>query len=369
MTLKVGLFDIMQVDPTEADDHAAVYRRRLDDLALADELGFAVAFTAERHYLAHYRCPAPTAWIGAASQRTQRIRLGVLAYTLPLHPPVQLAEDVAVLDQLTGGRLEVGLGLGHRREELVALGIDPAQRIPLFQERLAIMQALWSGGQVTIESEHNTVREVAINPTPRQAPHPPLWFAGVDPGAAAWAGSFGMSLAVGFAPLRDLVPATAAFQAGRLARRDVPDPDEAAPGAGRIALMRHVYLAESDERARSEMVDDLIRLEELDKPGGAGSRGDRRAAAMAQVEDLIRTEIFVAGGPATVAAAIDFARRAIGIDLFLANVYAAGIDDERVRRTMRLLAGTVTERLIATTTESVATESDRSASRGAQRPG
>ena len=129
MPIRLGLFDIMQVDPTDPADTAEVYRRRLDHLALADELGFAVAFTAERHFMAEYRCPAPCAWLGAASQRTRRIRLGVLAYTLPLHPPVALAEEVAVLDQLTGGRLEIGLGLGHRPEELVAVGVDPARRV------------------------------------------------------------------------------------------------------------------------------------------------------------------------------------------------------------------------------------------------
>src|SRR4051812_16307684 len=96
--MQLGLFDIMQVDPLDPADHAAIYRRRLDDLALADELGFDIAFVAERHYLQHYRTPSPTAWLAAASQRTAKIRLGTLAYTLPLHSPVRLAEEIAVLD-------------------------------------------------------------------------------------------------------------------------------------------------------------------------------------------------------------------------------------------------------------------------------
>ena len=61
-----------------------------------------------------FRCPAPGAWLGAATQRTRQMRLGVLAYTLPIHPPAALAEEVAILDHLSGGRLEVGVGLGHR---------------------------------------------------------------------------------------------------------------------------------------------------------------------------------------------------------------------------------------------------------------
>src|SRR5215213_3790382 len=136
--MQLGLFDIMQVDPLDPAEHGDVYRRRLADLAYADELGIEFAFVAERHYLQHHRVPAPTAWIGAASQRTRQMRLGVLAYTLPIHSAVQLAEEVAVLDQLTGGRFETGVGLGHRVDELSANGVDPADRIAIYQERLAV---------------------------------------------------------------------------------------------------------------------------------------------------------------------------------------------------------------------------------------
>ncbi|MGH2562407.1 MAG: LLM class flavin-dependent oxidoreductase [Thermomicrobiales bacterium] len=338
--MDLGLFDIHQIDPTDQEGHAAVYRRRLDHLALADELGLRFAFTAERHFMQTYRCPAPGAWLGAASQRTRQIRLGVLAYTLPIHAAAALAEEVAVLDQLCDGRLEVGLGLGHRPEELIALGVDPAKRIEIFQERLMIMRALWSGGKISLVSAHHTLQDVAIHPLPWQEPHPPLWFAGTQPAATSWAGAHGMHLAVGFAPMRDLVPATAAFKAGRVAFEQATE--EAAPSAasGRIALMRHVYLAESDDRARAEMIDDLVALKEL-HGAGEGSRADRKATAARELEDLLRREAFIAGGPRTVADGIWQAHRALGVDLFLANLYPAHVDDDRVRRAIRMLAGEV----------------------------
>ena len=216
MPFDLGLFDVMQADPLRNRTLHEVYRDRLDDLELADELGFTVAFCAERHFTPVCQCPAPGAWLGAASQRTSRMRLGVLGYTLPIHRPVQLAEEIALIDHLTGGRLEVGLGLGHRAEELVALGVDPGRRIDLFQENLAILEGLWSGGQVTIESEFNRIHEAAIHPLPVQSPYPPLWYAGTDPGAVNWAASRGMSVAVGFRPTRDLGDAAVAFHAGRI---------------------------------------------------------------------------------------------------------------------------------------------------------
>lgn len=345
--MRLGLFDIHQVDPTDPDDDAAVYRRRLEHLALADELGFAVGFTAERHFIAGYRCPAASVWLAAATQRTSRMRLGVLAYTLPLHPPASLAEEIAVLDQLSGGRLEVGFGLGHRPVELVAIGVDPAQRIPIFQERLAILRALWSGGQVTLESPHSTVKEIAIRPLPLQQPHPPLWYAGTDAAAVVWMASQGLNLAVGFAPVERLKPATASYVA---ARRELlkPDPDgEALPG-GEIALMRHVYLAESDERAMAEVTDDLIRLHELRDHHGAaepGSRPDRREAARQSAADLVRDEIMFVGSPETVAAGIRAAQSALNLTYFLANPYATGVDDARITRCLRLLATEVAPNL------------------------
>jgi alkanesulfonate monooxygenase SsuD/methylene tetrahydromethanopterin reductase-like flavin-dependent oxidoreductase (luciferase family) len=340
VTIRLGLFDNLQVDPLDPADTATVYARRLADLALADELGFEVAFTAERHFMPNYRAPAPSAWVAAASQRTRRLRLGVLAYTLPLHAPFRLAEEVAVLDHLSGGRLEVGLGLGHRPEELAAIGLDPGQRIPVFQERLALLRALWSGGQVGYESAHSVLREVAIHPLPRQEPHPPLWYAGTDPGAAAWAAAQGMDLAVGFAPIARLAPTARAHAAARPAER-----------GGRIALLRHAYVAESDAAARAEMTEDLMRLEEWRSPSppGEGSRADRRENARAHAAALVRDELAFAGGPETVAADLLAARDALGIGLFLAHPYLAGLGDERVHRTLRLLATEVRPRLEAAT--------------------
>jgi alkanesulfonate monooxygenase SsuD/methylene tetrahydromethanopterin reductase-like flavin-dependent oxidoreductase (luciferase family) len=334
MTIELGLFDIHQVDPTDDDSIARGFERRLDLLALADRAGLRYAFTAERHYLPAYRTPAPTAWIAAASQRTSSLRLGVLAYTLPLHLPAALAEEVAILDHLSNGRLEIGFGLGHRPEELAAIGLDPGEREQLFQERYAVMTALWEGASVTLERPGTLVRNVAIHPLPLQKPYPPLWFAGSDLQAARWAGGRGMSLAIGFKRTPELQPAVEAFRAGH-ARLG-----ESLLGAGRIALMRHVSIAPTDAEAVDAMSEDLDRLQQL----GSGEPSDiDRAREMAY--HMILDESFIVGSPETVANAIQLARTHLGIDVFLANIHAAGVNDERLRQMVRLLAEEVAPRL------------------------
>lgn len=340
--LQIGLFDIMQIDPL-ADaaefDVAEMYAQRLDLLSRADELGFPIAFAAERHFLGNYACPSATAWIAAASQRTRTVRLGVLGYTLPMRAPVQLAEEIAVLDLLAKGRLEVGFGLGHRVEELIALGVNPADRITLFQERLALLQALWTGGTVTYERGDVIARDVTISPLPAQVPYPPLWYAGTEPIAAHWMGTRGLGLAVGFKPTEQLVTPVAAFLAGREARDPVVIELEPGRPSGVIALMRAVYVSDTDELAMNEIIDDLVRLEEkFGNTDGEGSRADRRTDAHERAEAMIREDVMLAGGPETVARAIMSARTKLPFDLLLANVHGAGMDYERVARSLRLIA-------------------------------
>lgn len=352
---RIGLFDIMQRDPPadgdgsgQDDDLTAMYGRRLDDLALADELGFAISFVAERHFLPSHACPSATAWVAAASQRTRRMRLGVLAYTLPIRAPVQLAEEIAMLDLLAGGRLEVGLGLGHRTEELVALGVDPAQRVPRFQERFALLRALWSGGQVSFERDDVRIRNAVIAPLPAQIPHPPLWFAGTDPAAASWMGAQGMGIAVGFRHVADLRQTVSAFVSGRDARADAIREIEPARPTGTIALMRSMVVGDTDALVHAQIEDDLIRLaERMGQDGGGGSRNDRRDEARRQIAAMLEAEVMVAGAPETVARSLLAARRQVPFDLLLANVYATGAAPDQARTTLRLLAGPVREHLVA----------------------
>lgn len=338
MSVSFGLFDNLQIDPSDARPAHEVFAQRLDDLAYAESVGLWGAFTAERHFWKLYRSVAPTAWVAAASQRTVTLRLGVLAYTLPLHEPARLAEEIAYLDTLSNGRLEVGVGLGHRPAELEQTGVDPRKRVSLFQERFAVLQGLLSGGTVTVNTEYHQLRELSAGMLPVQQPHPPLWFAGTETNAVSWAGINGLSLAVGFAPIKTLFPVVAAFRTARAAKIESNGPEAEPLGGGRVALMRHLYISDSDDLAKREMIDDLYRLTGTDPRVREGSRPNRREDAEIEAQRLVDEEVVLAGGVESVADRLTFARTALGFDLFLGNVYPAGVEQDRVRRTMRLLA-------------------------------
>ena len=348
MSIEYGLFDNLQIDPLDRRQPADIFEQRLGDLAYAEEIGFRYAFTAERHFMSTYWSVAPGAWIAAATQRTSSIRLGVLAYTLALHDPALLSEEIGFLDHLSGGRLEIGIGLGHRPIELEQVGIDPARRIPQFQERFALLTGLMTGASVRVESEFHHLKDVAPGLIPMQVPSPPLWYAGTDPRAGAWAGLNGLNLAVGFAPTDALVPVVAAYREARetyLAKQtERSDP----PTGGKVALMRAMYLSESDTLARSEMADDLYRLNALDPRVQDGSRANRRSDAAAEAARLIEQEMVVGGGADEIAAYLKQVHARLGFDLFLASVSPAGVEQGRVRRSMRLLITDVASRLTTT---------------------
>jgi alkanesulfonate monooxygenase SsuD/methylene tetrahydromethanopterin reductase-like flavin-dependent oxidoreductase (luciferase family) len=336
-----ALFDNLQIDPLDPRSPADIFDQRLDDLAVAEAEGFWAAFTAERHFMATYRSVAPGAWIAAASQRTSKLRLGVLAYTLALHQPAQLAEEIAFLDQLSHGRLEVGVGLGHRPAELEQTGIDPARRIPLFQERFAILSGLLTGASVRVESDFHTLRDVGPGLVSLQRPSPPLWYAGTDPRAGAWAGLNGLSLAVGFAPAETLAPIVQAFREARAEYVTQQQAKELPMMPGRVALMRAVYLSDSDQTARAEMADDIYRLNALDPRVHDGSRPNRRSDAAAEVERITAQEMVIGGGPEELATYLGRMKQLLGIDTFIASVYPAGVEQERAQRSMRLLMRSV----------------------------
>src|SRR5262245_35415268 len=151
-------------------------------LARAEALGFDSAWTGEQ-VIGSMPHLGPIETMSYAAACTERLRTGCIAFVSSLHNPLQLAKSMATLDQLSRGRLEVGLATGGRTRMFSAFGVDPGTFVARFNEGLRLMKALWTEPRVTFEGRFWQLHGAAMEPKPFQKPHPPIWFGGSHPNA------------------------------------------------------------------------------------------------------------------------------------------------------------------------------------------
>jgi probable F420-dependent oxidoreductase len=191
MSLSVGLGLITaQVPPGNASTGLAdEYADTLQLARLADELGFDSLWVSEHHVAEDAYLPSAMVLLGALAAATQRIRLGTAVVLAPFHHPLRFAEDCAVVDQLSRGRLMVGLGAGWRRAEFAAFGIPTAERVGRTVELAQVCRLAWDQPSFSFHGRYWDFQDVALMPKP--VGRLPLLLGGTVPAAAARAGRLG----------------------------------------------------------------------------------------------------------------------------------------------------------------------------------
>jgi probable F420-dependent oxidoreductase len=222
-------------------------------LARAEALGFDSAWTLEQ-VLGTTPVLGSIETMTYAAACSERLRLGCAVFVTPLHSPVHLAKSISTLDQLSRGRVDVGVATGGRTRPFAAFGVDPATLVSRFTEGLRLMKALWTEPDVTFEGRFWRMEGSAMAPPPYQKPHPPIWFGANHPAALARAVIYGD----GF------------FGAGSTATeqfaQQVPIVREALAAAGRdldgFGFAKRVYIGVDDdpERARRRVATALVAL-------------------------------------------------------------------------------------------------------------
>ncbi len=203
----------------------------------AEELGFDVVRVAERPAAPDSLLPAALPVCAAIAARTGRIRVGTAVLPLPLHQPLRVAEDAASLDVLSGGRFELGVGLGADPEAAHRFGLAGAPRAELLEEALAVIRRAWRDGPLEHAGSHFAIDGVEVWPKPQQRPGPPIWLgAGAAPAQerAARLGD-GLLLAPGAEPGPFLAAWQAAGRPLAEARLALPAPGPADPAKAREA--------------------------------------------------------------------------------------------------------------------------------------
>ena len=166
------------------------FRQTFELAVVAEEAGFDTVTIGHHHFMAGNMAD-PLTFLAAVAARTSTIRVGTGIFQLPIHNPVRVAEQVATVDQISGGRISLGVGLGWWPLEYEVHGSDIRQRGARMEEALEILRLVWSQENTAYEGRFWSFPELTVHPRPVQQPNPPLWVAGVAPAAVDRAARLG----------------------------------------------------------------------------------------------------------------------------------------------------------------------------------
>ena len=182
--MKLGVFDHMDRGLAPL---GRFFEDRLRLIEAYDRAGFYGYHVAEHHATPLGVAPSPGVWLAAIAQRTRQLRFGALVYLLPLYHPIKLLEEICMLDQMSGGRLLLGVGRGISPIELRYYGLDPEKTPGMYAEALEVILRGMKGGTLTFEGKYYQYRDVPMEMEPLQRPHPPLWYGLGRAEAIPWA--------------------------------------------------------------------------------------------------------------------------------------------------------------------------------------
>ena len=182
MSLQFGIFDHVDDNGTRLAD---LFETRLKLVEQYDRSGFRSYHIAEHHSTPLGMAPSPSVFLAAVAQRSQRLRFGPLLYVTPMYHPLRVAEEVVMLDHMSRGRLELGLGRGASPIEIAGFDVDPADAPAMNREATELILKALTSEIVSYEGKFYRCKNVRIEARPLQQPYPPLWFAPIEAGRAA----------------------------------------------------------------------------------------------------------------------------------------------------------------------------------------
>ena len=244
--MQVGLFDHVEQGERPL---SLLFDERLKFAEAADAAGIYCLHIAEHHATPLNMVPVPGVYLGALARATQRMRLGPLVYLLPLYSPLRMVEEICMLDHLSHGRLEVGVGRGVSPYELSFHKVAHDDSRDIFVDAFNCISAGLTTDTLTYRGKHFVYENVPIALRPLQQPHPPFWYASSSAIGATWAGAQGLHF-VTLGPTRSAKASIDAYR-DALAKRGAPaQPKPEFAGGAVIGLSRYIFVAESDADAR-----------------------------------------------------------------------------------------------------------------------
>jgi len=312
---------------------AALYQHLFEQIELLDVLGFDDVWVTEHHFHEYGgTIPHPPTFLAAAARKTERIHLGVAISVLPLHNPLQVAESYAMVDVISNGRLEFGIGRGNAPPEFHSMGVSYDDSVLRIREATQIIRQAWSSEAVTFHGELFSYDAVRVLPQPVQRPHPPIWVAASrSDDSYRWAGWNGFNLMI----LPHMFEPTV-LQTHLAMYRDALIEAGHDPARREILGKFHIYVAERDADARREAAHYLANYSAV----GANSRGGPAVSVPAAPSDGYDAERrqLIAGDPQRCIDLIHDWRERAGLTTFSGTFYFGGMPQELALKNIRLFA-------------------------------
>ncbi len=310
-----------------------------------ENLGWHSYFTIEHQNRPGANITSPSVYLTAVACATERIRIGTMMWQLPFHHPLRLAQEVAMLDHLSRGRVEFGSGIGVHEHEFIRWGVDYYQRAAISEEAIEIIKRAWTQPEVTYDGKYFHFDEALPNPHPYQKPHPPIWAAVHSDESMRWAARNNYHVAQNLDTDDDVAAKFDLFrETWKECGHEGPMP--------RVFLQRTVHIAETDEKAHETARKYIGAAKERRIGGGPlaatrigwGSnergmgrdsdrpddlkRGKTMEQAQTSYEFNIENGLAIVGSPDTVIQKLQEGQKKIGYDLFCTSFIGRLPQDE-----------------------------------------
>ncbi len=327
--MQVGLFDHVEHGGRPV---ATLFDERLQFAAAADEAGFYCLHVAEHHATPLNMVPVPGVYLGAVARVTKRLRLGPLVYLLPLHSPLRMVEEICMLDHLSHGRLDVGIGRGVSPHELRFHKVEHAESRAIFVDAFDCLAAGLTSETLTYQGAYFSYKDVPLVLRPLQQPHPPFWYASSNATGSTWAGERGLHF-VTLGPTAMAKANVAAYREALAKRGASAQPKPEFAGGAAIGAARLIFVAESDAKAhrlgKPAVEYHLAHLNWLATRHGDTSLTARLNLSFGTTyEDCLTSGYGIAGSPTSVRAEVERQATELGINylvgyFFLGNMSLA----------------------------------------------
>jgi len=333
--INFGTFLLMQSPSMRPSQE--IYSRAVDIAQAAETLGFSNVWLAEHHFSTYGYLSRPAQLATYLAAKTTKLRVGTAVIVVPLHHPLVIAEEIATLDQLAGGRVDIGLGRGYQHYEFERLGLELDTARARWEESVDIILKAFSGEPFTYDGKLFQIPETTIFPQPLQKPHPPIWVTAQSPESVEATVRRGFNLLTGGfgVPIERMADFRRQFD--HLLSEVKP------ARAPLVGVQRAVYVTENaaDARAAAEEARWNMRVtlslrnhyEKVDRGRAIAVPGPKEP----DTDDLL-DRFLVMGTPDTVIRQITRVKEMVGITHFNCSFWFGDLEHPRIMKSMRLFA-------------------------------